>query len=138
MGTYDVFKDHLFNNVCNGDQALFDFVFCWFASLFQKPREKTGTALVLRGKMGTGKSKLGEVFGSLISSHYVQIDEGRYVTGQFNSHMANCLLLQADEAVWAGDKSAEGRLKGLVTSEYQMIEAKGVAPFGCLIMFDAL
>jgi hypothetical protein len=29
------------------------------------------------------------------------------VTGQFNAHMASCLLLQADEAVWAGDKAAE-------------------------------
>lgn len=78
--------------------------------------------------MGTGKSKLGEVFGSLFKSHYVQIDSGRYVTGQFNHHMAGCLLLQADEAVWAGDKSAEGRLKGLITSEHQMIEGKGVDP----------
>jgi hypothetical protein len=78
--------------------------------------------------MGSGKSKLGEVFGSLISSHYFQIDTGRYVTGQFNSHMAHCLLLQADEAVWAGDKSAEGRLKGLITSEHQMVESKGVDP----------
>ena len=40
--------------------------------------------------------------------------------------MASCLLLQADEAVWAGDKAAEGRLKGLITSETQMIESKGV------------
>jgi hypothetical protein len=42
--------------------------------------------------------------------------------------MASCLLLQADEAVWAGDKAAEGRLKGLITSEMQMIESKGVDP----------
>lgn len=127
-GTYGVFKDHLFNNICNGDQSLYNYIFGWFAQIVQKPREKLGTALVLRGKMGTGKSKLGEVFGSLFASHYVQIDEGRYVTGQFNGHMANCVLLQADEAVWAGDKSAEGRLKGLITSEFQMIEAKGVDP----------
>ncbi|WP_441228421.1 primase-helicase family protein [Tardiphaga sp. 20_F10_N6_6] len=127
-GRYGVFKDHILNNICQGDQSLYAYVFGWFAQIIQKPREKSGTALVLRGQMGTGKSKLGEVFGSLIGEHYVQIDEGRYVTGQFNGHMANCLLLQADEAVWAGDKSAEGRLKGLITSEHQMIEAKGVDP----------
>ena len=50
------------------------------------------------------------------------------MTGQFNAHMASCLLLQADEAVWAGDKAAEGRLKGLITSPIQQIEAKGVDP----------
>jgi Family of unknown function (DUF5906) len=55
-------------------------------------------------------------------------DEARYITGQFNAHMASCLLLQADEAVWAGDKAAEGRLKGIITSETQMIESKGVDP----------
>ena len=56
------------------------------------------------------------------------VDDPRYVTGQFNAHMASCLLLQADEAVWAGDKAAEGRLKGLITAPMQQIEAKGIDP----------
>jgi hypothetical protein len=127
-GKYGVLKDHILNNVCNGDAKLYEYVFGWFAHIVQKPRDKLGTALVLRGKMGTGKSKLGEVFGSLFPDHYIQIDSGRYLTGQFNGHQANCLLLQSDEAVWAGDKSAEGRLKGLITSEYQMVESKGLDP----------
>ncbi|MGM4991294.1 primase-helicase family protein [Tardiphaga sp. 841_E9_N1_2] len=127
-GSYGVFRDHIFNNVCDSDPALYAYVFGWFAHMMQRPRDKLGTALVLCGKMGAGKSKLGEVFGSLIAPHYVQVDEARYVTGNFNSHMADCLLLQADEAVWAGDKAAEGRLKGLITSEKQLIEAKGVEP----------
>ncbi len=42
--------------------------------------------------------------------------------------MASCLLLQVDEGFWAGDKAAEGRLKGLATAQKQMIEAKGVDP----------
>ncbi|MBU6528297.1 DUF5906 domain-containing protein [Methylocystis sp. MJC1] len=78
--------------------------------------------------MGCGKTKVGEVFGSLFPRHYFLVDDPRYVTGQFNAHMASCLLLQADEAVWAGDKAAEGRLKGLITSPFQQIEAKGVDP----------
>ena len=96
--------------------------------MFQKPRERTGTALVFRGRMGAGKSTVGEVMGSLIASHFYQVDDPRYITGNFNAHMAKCLLLQAEEAVWAGDKNAEGRLKGLITSKHQMIEAKGVDP----------
>jgi hypothetical protein len=127
-GSYAIFKDHVLNNICNSDAQLFAYVFGWFAQMMQRPREKLGTALILRGAMGTGKSKLGEVFGSLIANHYLQVDDGRYVTGNFNSHMANCLLLQADEAVWAGDKVAEGRLKGLITSDKQLIEGKGVEP----------
>lgn len=125
-GTYKIFRDHLLTNVCNGDQSLFDWLFAWFAHIVQRPRERVGTAVVLRGAMGSGKTKVGEVIGSLFSAHYYQVDDPRYITGNFNSHMAACLLLQAEEAIWAGDKTAEGRLKGLITSESQMIEAKGI------------
>jgi hypothetical protein len=127
-GSYSVFRDHLLNNVCGGDIGVFNWVFGWLAHMLQRPRERIGTALVLRGKMGTGKTKVGEVIGSLIKDHYFAVDDPRYVTGQFNAHMASCLLLQAEEAVWAGDKAAEGRLKGLVTSTFQMVEAKGIDP----------
>jgi hypothetical protein len=122
------YRDHLFTNVCHQNQALFDWVLGWFAHIVQRPRERLGTALVLRGKMGTGKTKVGEIMGSLWPAHYYMVDDPRYITGQFNPHMASCILLQAEEAVWAGDKAAEGRLKGLVTSIFQMIEAKGIDP----------
>lgn len=125
-GSYATFRDHLLENVCSGSKDHFRWLFGWFAQMVQQPREKPGTAIVLRGAMGTGKSTVGEVFGSLIEAHHFQVDDPRFVTGNFNSHMARCLLLQADEAMWAGDKAAEGRLKGLVTSAVQMIEAKGV------------
>ncbi|MFG1348606.1 primase-helicase family protein [Xanthobacter autotrophicus] len=125
---WDILHDHLLNNVCDGDAALYGWVLGWFAHMVQRPRERIGTALVMRGKMGTGKTKVGEVMGSLFPAHYFAVDDPRYVTGQFNAHMASCILLQAEEAVWAGDKAAEGRLKGLVTSKFQMIEAKGIDP----------
>lgn len=125
---YAVLRDHMLNNACGGDEVLFRWVFAWFAHIVQRPRERVGTSLILRGKMGTGKTKIGEVMGSLYPSHYFLVDDGRYVTGQFNAHMASCLLLQAEEAVWAGDKNAEGRLKSLVTAKTQMIESKGVDP----------
>ncbi len=99
--------------------------------MLQHPRERLGVALVLRGKQGAGKTKPCEVFGSLIPSHYFLVDSARYLTGTFNAHMASCLLLQADEAVWAGDKQAEGRLKGLVTSTEQMVESKASTRSAC-------
>lgn len=127
-GSYAIFRDHVFANVCAGNKERFTWLWAWFAHLVQRPRERIGTAVVMRGKMGTGKSKTGEVIGSLIADHFFQVDEPRYITGQFNAHMASCLLLQAEEAVWAGDKAAEGRLKSLITSSIQMIEAKGIDP----------
>jgi Family of unknown function (DUF5906) len=125
---YSIFTDHILTNICAGNQAYAKWIFGFFASMVQRPRERAGTALVMRGKMGTGKTKVGEVIGRLFPSHYFLVDDPRYVTGNFNAHMASCLLLQADEAVWAGDKAAEGRLKGLITSPIQCIESKGVDP----------
>ncbi|MER9573322.1 DUF5906 domain-containing protein [Mesorhizobium opportunistum] len=127
-GSYSIFRDHLLNNVCGGSEKSYFWLFGWFAQMFQRPREKIGTAIVLRGPMGAGKSKIGETFGSLIQAHYFQIDNARYLVGQFNAHMAACLFLQADEAVFAGDKATEGHLRGLITSERQMVESKGVDP----------
>ncbi len=125
---YKTFRDHLLVNVCRGDENHFRWVFGYFAHIVQRPRDRIGTALVMCGKMGSGKTKVGEIIGRLFPAHYFLVDDARYVTGQFNAHMATCLLLQADEAVWAGDKAAEGRLKGLITSSIQQIEAKGVDP----------
>jgi hypothetical protein len=127
-GSYSIFKDHLRTNVCGEDDKLFTWLFGWFAQMVQHPREKPGTALVLRGGMGVGKTKVGQVFGSLIPAHYFHVDNPRYVLGQFNAFMGACLLLQADEAVFAGDKAVEGHLRGMVTSDFQMIESKGVDP----------
>src|SRR5262249_41990557 len=65
-------------------------------------------------------------FGGLFRRHYFVIDDPRYLVGHFNAHQGACLLLQADEAVWAGDHTAEGRLKGLITAQTQLVEHKGV------------
>lgn len=125
---YQTFRDHLVTNICDGDAQIFRWMWHWLAHLVQRPRERVGTAIVLRGKMGTGKTVMGDIIGSLFPSHYFLVDDPRYLVGQFNAHMASCILLQVDEGFWAGDKAAEGRLKGLVTAPIQMIEAKGVDP----------
>jgi hypothetical protein len=127
-GDCSKFLTHLKDNVCGGDEELYNWVVGWFAQIFQQPDKKTGTSLVLRGKQGTGKTKVGEVVGSLLGDHYSPIADPRYVTGQFNAHLVSCLLLHCDEAFWAGDHSAEGKLKDLVTGKDQFIEYKGKEP----------
>ncbi|MAW86472.1 MAG: hypothetical protein CMJ42_08080 [Phyllobacteriaceae bacterium] len=127
-GSWAIFRDHLLSNVCQGNEAHFRWLFGWFAQMVQRPRDKPGTAVILRGGQGVGKSIVGEVFGSLLGPHWKLVDTDRGVTGNFNQHLSDCLLLQADEAVWAGNKDAEGRLKGLVTAGRQMVEAKGIDP----------
>ncbi len=125
---FPTFADHMLTNVMRGNRDWARWLWGWAAHLIQRPGERLGVTPVLRGRQGSGKSKPGEVFGSLIPQHYVQVDNPRYLVGQFNAHMANCLLLQADEGFWAGDKTAEGQLKGMVTSREHLIEPKGIDP----------
>lgn len=120
--------DHILNNVAQGDGKLARYVWAWFAHMIQRPTERIGVGLVLRGKQGTGKTSPGDIIGSLLGEHYVLIDHPEHLVGKFNPHMVKCLLLQADEGFWAGDKVAEGRLKGLLTSGHHMVEKKGVDP----------
>jgi Family of unknown function (DUF5906) len=127
-GDCSKFLAHLRDNVCRGDKELFYWVVGWFAQIVQMPDKKIGTSLVLRGKQGTGKTKVGEVIGSLLGEHYALVSDPRFVTGRFNSHLVSNLLLHCDESFWAGDHAAEGKLKDLITGNCQFIEFKGKEP----------
>jgi Family of unknown function (DUF5906) len=127
-GDCSKFLAHLKDNVCCRDGELFRWVVGWFAEIIQHPEKKSGTSLALRGRQGVGKTKVGQVFGSLLGVHYYLASEPRYVTGRFNSHMVSLLLLHCDEAFWAGDRAAEGKIKDMITGDYQTIEYKGKEP----------
>jgi hypothetical protein len=125
-GSCELFLDHLRQVVCNGDDDLYQWLLDWIAHLFQFPQEKLGVVVALQGRQGTGKSIVGAVLKKLLGSYQVVADKALHVTGQFNSHLANCLLLQAEEAFWGRDKKAESALKHLVTGERLRIERKGI------------
>lgn len=125
---FQTFHDHMLKNVGRGIVEHGKFVMAWFARMIQRPLERHGVGLVLRGLQGTGKSTPGDIIGGLLPQHYALIDHPEHLVGKFNPHMVKCLFLQADEGFWAGDKTAEGRLKGLLTSKFHMVEKKGVDP----------
>lgn len=125
-GCCAIFLDHLRENVANGDAELFRWIEAWLAQIVQRPAQKVGTSLVLRGAQGTGKTKVGEVMSKLLGSHYLLVDDPRYVVGNFNAHLARVILLHADEAFFAGDRGALGKLRSLVTSDKTMLERKGL------------
>ena len=127
-GDCSLFLKHLEENCAQGDTFLYNWIVGWFAQIVQQPTVKPGTALCLRGKQGVGKTKVGQVFGSLFEDHYELVADPRYIVGQFNAHLAQLLLLHADEAFWAGDKRAEGKLKDLVTGLRHWLEFKRVDP----------
>jgi hypothetical protein len=121
----DRFLEHALQNVCNGDKKLFRWLIGYFAHLIQRPWEKPLVALVFKGKKGTGKNALIERIAYLLGNHALVADDRRYLLSNFNGHFENNLLFVLDEAVWAGDKQGESKLKGTITGSYHNIEHKG-------------
>jgi hypothetical protein len=122
----DQFIDHALNNVCGGDKKLCKWLVGYFAHMIQRPYEKPLVALVFKGQKGTGKNALVERVGALLGPHFMVADDERYLLGNFNSHLESNLFFVLDEAAWAGDKRAEGKLKGLITGGQHNIERKGI------------
>jgi hypothetical protein len=116
-------------NVCHGDEALFNWLMGFFAHMIQRPWEKPLVAVAFRGEKGTGKNALVERVGALLGKHFMVADDDRYLLSNFNAHLESCLFIVFDEASWAGDKRAEGKLKGLITGARHNIERKGKEPY---------
>jgi len=120
------FYDHIHQNIANGDNYTAAYVIGWMADLVQYPSKRLGVSLVLRSDaQGTGKGLFAKIFGHLFGKHYLHITNPRHLTGNFNAHLIDCVLLFADEAFWAGDKSSEGALKTLITEEFRAVDIKG-------------
>lgn len=122
--------EHIFENIAQRDSAIYQYVMSWMAEIVQRPGGKRpGVALVLRGKQGVGKGCLAEYFGKILGNHFLHVTQANQITGKFNNHLKDALLVFADEAFWAGDKNSEGVLKGMITEDLIMIEPKGKDPF---------
>lgn len=119
---------HLKNVVCDGQAVLYDYVIKWIAYKIQNPHKQAGSAIVLRGKKGSGKGTLGHFLKRLYGSHGKHISNSDHLTGKFNAHLADCCFLFADEAFFSGDKRGEANLKALITEPTLTIERKGFDP----------
>jgi bifunctional DNA primase/polymerase-like protein/uncharacterized protein DUF5906/primase-like protein len=127
-GNCDLWLAHLRDVICSGNATIADWVTAWFSNIVQAPREKPGTAVALRGAQGTGKTLFGSLFGRLLGRHYVSIASTERLVGRFNSHMANALLVQGEEATWGGDRTGESTLKDMITGRTIWLEKKGIDP----------
>jgi hypothetical protein len=125
----EAFLDHTRQNICGGNETLSRWLVGYFAHLVQRPWEKPLVALVFRGAKGVGKNAPIERVGALLGGHFLLTSNRRYLIGNFNGHLENCLLFTLDEAFWSGDKQAEGTLKDLITGREHVIEHKGKEPY---------
>jgi hypothetical protein len=123
----DLFLSHIRQVVCRGDAEHAAYVLGWLAHMVQRPDEKPGVGLVLKGGKGAGKDTVADYVARMIGRrHAPTVAETAHIVGQFNARLENALLLHVQEGSWAGDRKAEGVLKYLVTSDRVEIERKGI------------
>jgi Family of unknown function (DUF5906) len=123
-GKWDRMQDHIHRVICAGDEALAVYVLNLVARMFQQPDRPGEVALVLRGRRGSGKGMFLNWLWRAWGQHGCHISNARHLTGNFNFHLRDCVMLFADEAFFAGDRAGEGVLKALITEPSLPIEGK--------------
>jgi len=129
-GIWELMQQHILEIICDGNEEHYQWLLDWMARIVQRPGGvRPGTAIVLRGKRGVGKGIFVNNFGKIFGNHFLHLFSGSQLTGRFNQHLKDALLVFADESFFAGDKKSEGSLKGLITEDIFMIEPKNVNAF---------
>ena len=118
------FKDHLKSHVAGGDESSYNYILNWMAFAVQRMERPIGTALILIGKKGAGKSIVTELFGHLFGSHTFVTSRMDDVLGRFNERLETTVLLGLEEAVAPQNRAADGTLKDLVTRSTLRLEGK--------------
>lgn len=121
-----LYLTHIRENICQGNEVLYNYILRWMANGVQYPGRPGGVALVLRGKMGIGKGEYVRHYGSLFGPHFIPVTKPDHITGWFNGHMGEAVVLFADECFVAGNNQHEQILKVLVTERQWLIERKGI------------
>ncbi|NSZ17554.1 DUF5906 domain-containing protein [Agrobacterium vitis] len=126
----DVFLDHLFEVICNGNQLQYDWLIGWMAHMIQWPGKKPRSAIVLRGQKGAGKDIVAVYLSRLMArSAYLNTSDQEAVWGHFNGAIANKLFIHLEEAFFSGDHRADSRIKNLITADTQTINEKHAPVF---------
>lgn len=120
---------HIKRYICKNDPVAYRYLLGWLAHLVQKPEDKPGVAVVLRGPKGAGKDTVGDYIGRLFPHNYVKVQNQEQMLGKFNAHQEKALFLHVEEGYWAGNRGADGALKFLITSTRVPIEPKGMNIF---------
>lgn len=125
-GEWPLLRQHILDVICSGNEEHADYLLRYIAFALQNPTRQSEIIVILRGKQGTGKGTLVLLLCDIFGAHGLQVSDRRHLVGNFNAHLMQLCFLFADEAVWAGDKQAEGTLKRMATEPSLVFEPKGL------------
>jgi len=125
-GDWSILRQHIFENIAQGDSQIAEWVLNWLALGIQKPAEPLGTSLVLIGSPGTGKGVLANAYGRLWGSHYIPVTHPEQVPGRFSGHLMARRFGFIDEGTFGGNRRDAGMLKTRITEPILTFERKGI------------
>jgi hypothetical protein len=126
-GDWGLLQTHMLENVCRGNEEYRDWLDTWIAHMFQFPGDKKGSAVVVKGLKGAGKSILFDwVVKGIGLRHAITMSQKEHVVGRFGAHRFGKIFGLCEEAFWAGDKGASGVLKDMITADTMQMEKKNV------------
>lgn len=133
-GDWSLLREHILGNICSGNKAHNEYLVNLLARGVQEPHRPAEIAVVLRGEQGTGKGVFVSAYMKLFGDYVHHASSSKEITG-FNGHFLDTLVVFADEAFFAGDKSHLGILKALITERFITIEDKYKTAVNVLNMF---
>ncbi len=125
-GSCALFNKFVLGDICNGNQTHYDFLMDWCADIYQNPSIKKGSAIILQGEQGTGKTLFMDSIGYALGHHYLPFSSVQRLAGNFNSHFEGILLAFMDEASGLRRHSVSSQTKDMITSHKRIIERKGI------------
>jgi hypothetical protein len=125
QGDWSIIRDHIINVISDGDKDKADYILDWCAHMVQRPWEKPGVALVLKGRMGTGKTLFTQMLARVVGMQNTLITaNGKKLFAQFNWHLADKMLIGAEEAFFGRSRELSDQLKHLLTGDEIELEQK--------------
>lgn len=120
------FLDLVYTNLASENQAQYEYVLKYLTHMLLKPYELPRVSIVMPGKPGIGKGSFLDIINQWINPiNYIKLTSSSDLVG-FNKLLEGKLVIFADEATFAYDKSSAGVIKNLITSKSHLIERKGI------------
>ena len=113
--------------IANGNEECYEYILNWISLIIQKPNAKTETAIVIKGKQGTGKTcftnRICKLLKGYSKKNVTNIDD---IVGKFNASIENNKLIVCNEltSAEANKYLNSDALKSVITEKQIEINQK--------------